>query len=193
MSDEDDDDIDIESDIESDLSDLEDQNAAASSSCAQPIGIPKPLSSTSSSPNSCSAADPSDLPRRHSSPEPVANAQDGPLTGLKGRRKRKQHVKEEKRRTQRKVEQEEQGTDLKGVTIKRAAQSATIPVGEDFATEDLPVNSGGWSGLRQKLDKILPSMAHLFGENCDMERVDWDGKWVLLVFILALSSAHSST
>ncbi|KAE9382416.1 hypothetical protein BT96DRAFT_1027660, partial [Gymnopus androsaceus JB14] len=104
-----------------------------------------------------------------------SGAEDEPLTGLAARRKRKKERKRDKRNVKRKLTQDELGTTLKEISRKKAARSHTISTDESFSSEALPVNSGGWSGLRQKLEKINPTVQELLDKH-DMQIVDWDGR-----------------
>lgn len=97
-------------------------------------------------------------------------------TGKKARRKRKKIRNRNKRRQRRKVEQEALGTQLKNIARRRAAESQKLDAGESFVSKDLPVNSGGWSGLRQQFEKINPGISELLGDDYDMQLVNWNGK-----------------
>lgn len=98
-----------------------------------------------------------------------------PETGLAARRKRKMARNKEKRRIKRCLKQEELGTRLKGIARRRAAESQKLDARDTFATESLPVSSGGWSGLRQKLEKLHPEIKELLDEH-EMEVVEWNGR-----------------
>lgn len=97
-------------------------------------------------------------------------------TGQTARRKRKNKKKHEKIKKEREEEQGRLGTAVKGVARRRAAESKTLRTDDDFLTEDLPVNSGGWSGLRKVLAKVHPEIDELLGEEYDMQVVNWKGE-----------------
>lgn len=99
-----------------------------------------------------------------------------PQSGQAARRKRKNHKKHENIRKVREVAQGKLGTTLKGVAHRHAAESKTLRTDDDFLTEDLPINSGGWSGLRKILAKVNPEVEHLLGDEYDMQVVDWKGE-----------------
>ncbi|KAF9062410.1 hypothetical protein BDP27DRAFT_1368872 [Rhodocollybia butyracea] len=84
--------------------------------------------------------------------------------GKAARRKRKSQRKHEQRSVKRKVDQPAQPLlqkALKEVAHRHAAEAQTLSAGNSFSTEDLPVNKGAWSGLRQIFEKILPDIAAL--------------------------------
>lgn len=105
-------------------------------------------------------------------PEPEATL----ATGKAARRKRKSRINHDKRNTKRRVEQHALKTALKEVTRRRIAESEALRAGDSFVTEDLPVNKGAWSGLRQVFEKILPDLTAITGEEYKMELVPWNGK-----------------
>lgn len=112
-------------------------------------------------------------------PEDVAleGSSEQPETGKAARRKRKMVKNKEKRQKRRKLTQDQLGTRLKGIARTRAAESQRWDAKDTFATESLPVNSGGWSGLRQRLEKIHPQIKELLDEH-EMEVVEWNGRCV---------------
>lgn len=82
------------------------------------------------------------------------------------------------RRDEREKTQDTLKTKLKQVTFRRAAQSKTLRVKENFNTASLPVSSGGWSGLRQRFDDLLPQVEELLGDEHEMQLVNWNGEYI---------------
>lgn len=119
-------------------------------------------------------------PAPDSQKPPQGDAPPPPLDqGKAARRKRKSQRKHEQRSFKRKVDQPAQPTlqkALKEVARRRAAEAQTLIAGDSFSPEDLPVNKGAWSGLRQIFEKILPDVATLTGEEYKLELVPWNGK-----------------
>ncbi|KAE9386950.1 hypothetical protein BT96DRAFT_1005588 [Gymnopus androsaceus JB14] len=107
---------------------------------------------------------------------PLCDSSEHPEKGKKARRKWKKMRNNEKRRQRRRLEQEALGTRLKSIARCRAAESHKLDARETFISEDLPVNSGGWSGLHQQFEKINPGIAELLGDEYNMQLVSWNGK-----------------
>ncbi|KAE9385706.1 hypothetical protein BT96DRAFT_981971, partial [Gymnopus androsaceus JB14] len=107
----------------------------------------------------------------------TSGVEDKPLTGLAARRKWKKERKRDKwnvkHKLKRKLMQDELGTTLKEISRKKAACPHTISTNKSFSSKALPINSGGWSGLQQKLEKINPAVQELLDKH-DMQITDWD-------------------
>lgn len=190
-----DDSIDLESELSdlSDLDDLDDLDGAASQP-THPISERQPTTSVSSS---FCIRDflPSILQPFFSKPGPVTDDENyddvaldtdqAPVESMSpeatkiatkiAKRKRKRERNREKRKVQRLQTQEQLKTKLKGIARRRAAEAKTLKPEDGFETKELPVNSGGWSGIRQTLDKFVPEMEELCGDDYDMQVVNWDG------------------
>lgn len=170
-------------DLDTDLTDLDDpfaleepaqtlSSSAPSSSfpdlCSPPFSLGSYLQPLSE------AAD-ADAAASYDDSAALKSLSDAPETGKEARRRRKAAKNKEKRRVSRKTAQEELGTKLKGIARKRAAESQRWDARDSFATESLPVNSGGWSGLRLQLEKMHPDIKELLSEH-EMEVVEWNGR-----------------
>lgn len=154
----------LESDL-SELSDLDDEdNPLSSAKHPMPPGSPNFYLSDAEevAPSNCHPT------------QPTA------ATGKTARRNRKNQKKRIGRNIKRAMIQRELGTSLKGVSRRRSAASTILEVDKSFVTEDLPVNSGGWSGVRENFEKSCPTLEELLGEDYGMELVDWNGKYVFL-------------
>lgn len=153
--------------LEGDLSDLSDLSDLEDEDDFEPLDC-EPLDATASihAPNFLNPL----------TPFPKALKSEG--KGVDARRLRKTLRKRAKRRDDREDVREALKTTLKQVAIRRAAQSKTLCVEEDFDTESLPVSSGGWSGLRQRFDQLQPQVEELLGDEHEMQLVNWNGEYV---------------
>ncbi|KAJ3748156.1 hypothetical protein EV360DRAFT_76339 [Lentinula raphanica] len=94
--------------------------------------------------------------------------------GKRARRYRKTLKNRKKRRLTREETQAQLLTGLKEIALRRASESQTLSPSASFQTEELPVNSGGWSGLRQEFERVYPLLQELLVDY-EMKLVNWDG------------------
>ncbi|KAJ3965065.1 hypothetical protein EV361DRAFT_955360 [Lentinula raphanica] len=158
--------VDLEGEL-SELSDLESEDSCESfdDSIEVELALPstfQPLVSGEESSPSETEDDPSNDP--------------GQGQGKRARRRRKTLRNRKKRRLAREDAQAQFQTGLKEIARRRVAESQTLSSVDDFHTEDLPVNSGGWSGIRQEFERIHPSFQELLGEGFELRLVEWQGQ-----------------
>ncbi|KAJ3730736.1 hypothetical protein C8R42DRAFT_637406 [Lentinula raphanica] len=157
--------VDLEGDL-SELSDLESEDSCESFEFHDSNEVQFSLPSTFQPRLSTEGSSPSE-----GEDKPHSDPAGG--TGKRARRCRKTLRNWKKRRLAR--EEGRFQTGLKEIARRRAAECQTLSAGDDFQTEDLPVNSTGWSGVRQQFEKTHPSYQELLGEEYEMQLVGWKG------------------
>jgi hypothetical protein len=136
--------------------------------------LPQSFSSPSAPPGGSDSASDSSCSETHPRKKAKLQPEDIMATGRAARQARKRLRKRRFRDQARREMQEKLGTKLKQVAQKRAAEASQLAAGSSFVSEDLPISSSAWAGVRQSLDKVLPELESLLGK--DMELVPWDGK-----------------